>query len=208
MLEYEKYHDYVKIIGCGDETFQNLVIPDTIDGLPIKIIGAEAFKDCESLTNVTIPDSVTSIGAEAFRNCTNLANITIPDSVTSIGEEAFRNCTNLASITIPDSVTTIGQSAFQECWKLIEVIIENADCEIIEERVFEEIYKTGGKGATICNFYHYSDKEVGNARWDLFEYEYYYGSFYGVIIGHKDSTAQAYARSCGYRFKAIEDEET
>lgn len=184
MLEYEKYHDYVKIIGCGDKSSQNFVIPDTIDGLPVKIIGAEAFKDCKSLTNVTIPDSVTSIGAWAFHGCKSLTNI-----------------------TIPDSVTTIGKSAFHRCTELIEVIIKNADCEIIEERVYKR-YETSGEGATICNRYKYSYKDVDDAWFGLCEDEHGYGCFDGVIIGHKDSTAQAYAKSCGYRFKAIEDEET
>ena len=47
------------------------------------------FSDCKSLTNVTIPDSVTSIGKWAFSDCTNLTSIFIPDSVTSFGDFAF-----------------------------------------------------------------------------------------------------------------------
>ena len=47
------------------------------------------------LTNITIPDKVTSIGSYAFQACSNLTSITIPDSVTSIGKDAFRGCTNL-----------------------------------------------------------------------------------------------------------------
>ena len=45
--------------------------------------------DCTSLTNVTIPNSVTSIGSYAFVFCTSLTSVTIPNSVTSIGEAAF-----------------------------------------------------------------------------------------------------------------------
>ena len=53
------------------------------------------FWCCNSLTSITIPDSVTSIGNCAFYNCTSLTSITIPDSVTSIGYDAFSRCTSL-----------------------------------------------------------------------------------------------------------------
>ena len=52
--------------------------------------------------------SVTSIGDEAFRDCTSLTAITLPESVTSIGRDAFHGCWGLTTITIPESVTSIG----------------------------------------------------------------------------------------------------
>ena len=62
-------------------------------------IGDWAFNDCQSLTNVTIPDSVTSIGEGAFYDCTSLTSAMIPSSVTNIGQEAFAGCT-LTAITV------------------------------------------------------------------------------------------------------------
>ena len=51
----------------------------------------------------------------AFRGCDSLQSITIPNSVTSIGDDAFSLCISLQSITIPNSVTKIGDGAFYGC---------------------------------------------------------------------------------------------
>ena len=80
-----------------------------------KVIAHSAFQCCYNLTNITIPDSVTSIRGSAFSGCSSLKSIVIPDSVTSIGEWAFDGCSSLTSVTIGDSVTTIGYQAFSGC---------------------------------------------------------------------------------------------
>ncbi len=95
----------------------NIEIPDSVTN-----IGSYAFSGCSGLTSIEIPDSVTSIGDSAFSSCTGLTSIEIPDSVTSIGDSAFSSCTGLTSIKFPDSVTNIGSYAFSGCYKLVEVI--------------------------------------------------------------------------------------
>ena len=98
-------------------------------------IGGSAFSDCSSLASITIPDSVTSIGGSAFSGCGSLASITIPDSVTSIGESAFKGCSSLTNVTIPDSVTNLGAYAFNGCSSLTSVTIGNSVTSI-EDRTF------------------------------------------------------------------------
>ena len=86
-------------------------------------IFSRAFSGCDSLTSISIPNSVTEIGSSAFSGCDSLTSISIPNSVTSIGESAFEDCGSLTSITTPDSVTSIGSSAFSGCSSLEIVTI-------------------------------------------------------------------------------------
>ena len=58
------------------------------------------FYNCNSLSSITIPNSVTKIVANAFEGCSNLSGITIPDNVTSKGAYAFDNCRSLRFICI------------------------------------------------------------------------------------------------------------
>ncbi len=90
-------------------------IPDSLYGLPVAIIGRNAFSGNLIMANVTIPSSVTNIEGGAFNNCSNLTNVTIGSGVASIGDFAFLYCTALANITMPDSVISIGDGAFYWC---------------------------------------------------------------------------------------------
>ena len=96
----------------------DIVIPDTIEEMPVVTIRSYAFYICSSLFSITIPDSVTRIGDYAFGGCSSLMRITIPNSVTSIGYRAFANCLSLTRITIPNSVTYIESRAFERCTSL------------------------------------------------------------------------------------------
>ena len=96
----------------------NLTIPDNVTS-----IGSFAFSGCSGLTSVTIPNSVTNIGEWAFSYCSGFTSVIIPDSVTRIGHFAFSDCAGLTSVTIPASVTSIGASAFYNCSGLTSVMI-------------------------------------------------------------------------------------
>ena len=124
------------VSGIGACTDTNIAIPSVYNNLPVTRIGDYAF-DYYSLTDITIPSSVTSIGDCAFARCYSLTNITISSSVTSIGESAFYDCDSLTGITIPSSVTTIGDWAFEYCYSLTTVIFEeNSQLTIIGDWAF------------------------------------------------------------------------
>ena len=100
------------------ESLTDIVIPDSVTR-----IGDSAFWCCKSLTSFVIPNGVTRIGTWTFLGCSSLSNIVIPDSVTSIGNEAFGYCKSLCSLVIPDSVTNIGKYAFMGCSSLNSFVI-------------------------------------------------------------------------------------
>ena len=112
---------YATNLYLNGELVTELVIPDGVSS-----IGKFVFYGCSSVTNITIPTSVTSIGECAFSYCSSLTNITIPDSITTIGKYAFWDCSSLTSITIPDSVMSIGESAFTGCSSLTSITIPDS----------------------------------------------------------------------------------
>ena len=74
---------------------------------------AKLYLNYTEVTELTIPDSVTSIGDYAFYGCSSLTSVTIPDSVTSIGYYAFRYCSSLKSVYCkPTTPPTGGSNMF------------------------------------------------------------------------------------------------
>ena len=138
----EKIGDYyqatddksVAIVGYTG-TATTLAIPSTIAGKPVSSIGEAAFYDCNSLTSITIPDSITKIDENAFAGCPNLATITVNSGNSNFSSDSGmlynKAKTKLVtcpegksgSITIPDSVTSIGNYAFLNCLKITSVSI-------------------------------------------------------------------------------------
>ncbi len=115
-------------IPTGGAYRGDIVIPSSVayDGITYSVtsIGSSAFKNCENVSSVTIPNTVTIIEEEAFAECRYLRPISIPNSVTTIKDRAFYHCTFcLTSITIPNSVTSIGEEAFSQCGSLVSAAI-------------------------------------------------------------------------------------
>ncbi len=88
----------------------------------------------------------------AFYSCDCLSNITIPNSVTSIGYEAFQHCNELTSITIPNSVITIGKSAFESCRSLKYI-------EFYSSHALSYLKELDGYGYDCPIYIHYADLE-------------------------------------------------
>ena len=115
---------------------ENTKITDLIIPNSVTSIGDDAFYGCSGLASVTIPNSVTSIGESAFDGCSGLTSVTIPNSVTSIGTGAFNVCSGLTSVTIGNSVTSMGAFAFARCSGLTSVTIPNSVTSIADDAFY------------------------------------------------------------------------
>jgi len=127
-----------------------ITVPDTLEGFPVKRIGAEAFADEPYLCEVILPESIESIGENAFKECVNLfvvkmnhpensrlkrieasafANLTrlfeapIYDGLEYIGENAFAGTEALTKVHLPESLTHLGGYAFYDSAGLTDVYI-------------------------------------------------------------------------------------
>ena len=98
---------YAKHIYSDEGTeITNLVIPEGVTS-----IGHHAFHGCEGITSVSFPSTLETIGDNAFAS-SGLTSVDIHVGLTTINYGTFMNCANLSSVTIPEGVETIGGSAF------------------------------------------------------------------------------------------------
>lgn len=118
-----------RLVLNGNEV-TDLIIPDGITS-----IGDYTFSNCSSLKSVTIPESVTSIGYAAFQSCKNLESVTVYGALTNMGGAVFSVCERLKSVTMHNGVTLIGKSAFQQCEALTDVILPSSVI-LIEDSAF------------------------------------------------------------------------
>lgn len=109
----------------NDKAITGVTLPDGAADIDLVIpegtlsIEAEAFKDCDALKSVTLPESIQNIGASAFAN-SSVTSINIPKSVTKIGDHAFDGCTSLTDVTFAERNTLIEVQmyAFRGCISL------------------------------------------------------------------------------------------
>ena len=119
----------------GDD--KKIVIPDTIDGLPVTRIGAAAFKDNEKLEYIKLPATIDYISAKAFEHCSSLTWIDMdsenPYFTSEKGILFNKDKTTLVSFpvgrsgyyAIPESVVSIGDYAFYTCQYLTRIAMHN-----------------------------------------------------------------------------------
>lgn len=119
MLNYVKYSicdGHIEVTGC-DNTEIGLSLNGKVDlystivinnvSYKVRVIGARAFSDCNSLIEINIPNSVSSIKECAFVCCIHLTTVTIPDSVVEIDLNVFYGCASLSEVRLPNLVLSV-----------------------------------------------------------------------------------------------------
>ncbi len=116
-FHYQELETSVIIHGYrGPDTITTVRIPAEINGKPVTAIdGSFMFFTYPNVTDVYIPEGVTTLSNECFRESKGLENIYLPSTLTAIGDSCFVWCDKLQSIEIPDSVTSFGSNIFGEC---------------------------------------------------------------------------------------------
>ncbi len=120
--EYATVYQY----DAKEEMTGTFVIPQEIDGYTVTKID-DLFSSASGLTEVLeiiIPDTVKIIGEDAFWDCQKITTIKLPSVLEELGTYAFAGCASLKEITIPASVSKMGDDPFFDCVSLMNVYVE------------------------------------------------------------------------------------
>lgn len=85
------------------------------DGLTFASNTLGHFSGDTSLTEITLPASMTEIPQGMFSDCTSLTAVNASSPITKVGPSAFSGATKLTTIPDLGQVTEIGSYAFNEC---------------------------------------------------------------------------------------------
>jgi hypothetical protein len=132
----EKLDKYV-VVGIGNKALisssvTNITIPDSVTW-----IGDEAFTGSSSLRRVVIGNGVEEIGSSLFKNCKNLTYVVLGNKVTEIPYNTFSNCNSLTDVVLPDGLKTIGSFSFSDCSSLMNITLPSS-LERIDDYAFSE----------------------------------------------------------------------
>ena len=159
------YNDFEYVITDGKAVItkykgnaETVVIPEVIDGIPVRSIGKKAFYKNNKISALVLSENLREIGDDAFWFCKKLSKIEMPYGVETIGNDAFSYC-DIEELILPESVKTIGNDAFSYCGikeltlpESVKTIGNNAfNCCDIEELILPESVKTIGERAFCLN---------------------------------------------------------
>lgn len=117
MENYNTWADFAPWYESRDSITQ-VVLPEGLT-----TIGDAAFFECVNLSGVNIPAGVTSVGSMAFYRCDGLQELAFPEGLKSVGGLAFCLCDGLTTVTFAAGLETIGESAFSNCPALKTIVL-------------------------------------------------------------------------------------
>lgn len=130
-----------KFIGFDEK---ELIVPNQIDGIPVKIIGEYAFENCAGIERIIISEGITEIENGAFCGCSSLTTVVLPSSLKMLGNKpnvkpamyswqgpreipflgVFEKCA-IKTINLPAGLNFLGPRAFRDCTKLERIDLPN-----------------------------------------------------------------------------------
>ena len=183
MYPTEDSWSYFPMAGCVEiqrapvSLSGDVVVPDTLGGLPVVGIRPYAFMGCSSATRVILPDTVKEIGEGAFCNCANLRAVYLPWGLESIGEEAFYGC-GLETLYLPGTLKRVGARAFENNRSLTKAVLGNGmtaigdymfkDCQSLTIEVPQTLETVGVKpfdGANVLSSIYFEASEEGTDKY-------------------------------------------
>lgn len=108
---------------------EHVLIPDTIDGLPVTALGHRAFYE-KTVTTVVVPDSVTEIGAACFSGDNYLVSLKLPDGLKRLPPASLESCMRLYDFDLPQSLEKIYSSVFEFNYYLTHLTLPSSLTEI------------------------------------------------------------------------------
>ena len=102
----------------GNTTLTQVIIPESVTSL-----GKKTFFGCVGLQKVQGLDNIEEFGDSCFTGCTALATLPFPVKLRSLGKATFANCDALSEILLPDSITLIPEACFNGCASLKHIEI-------------------------------------------------------------------------------------
>lgn len=134
---YKKEYDSLKIeITSYFNKKEDVIIPNTIDGLEVIGIANEAFAENNYIKSVIIPEGVISIGLDAFKDCSNLKTVELPSTLNLLNQGAFMNDFSLENINIPNNIITLYDYTFCGCTSLSNITIPSTVVEFVGNDIF------------------------------------------------------------------------
>lgn len=122
-------------LALNESTKKELILPDTVNNLPVEKLGREAFDYSSNLKTITLNNNLVRIRSNCFKN-SNLEKIIINDNLKVIGSYAFNTCKNLKEVILPEEFLSIEKRAFYKCSSLKKIKIPNS-VRIIDDEAFK-----------------------------------------------------------------------
>lgn len=127
MFAYSENDDGTVTITGGNIVTPKLEIPAELEGKKVSAIGMNAFTGNNVITDLVIPEGVTTLYWYSFNTCRNLESVTLPDSLEFIDSWAFERCSKLKTINVPANVTRINGGAFAQNSSMTSITCDPAN---------------------------------------------------------------------------------